>query len=174
MKVLSGRQNLTIAAVLEIAMHKHNVEKQELRNTALPNAATIAARINAPPRYLEKTFQHLVKDKVLEGVRGPRGGYRLARPTEEISLLKIAEVVDAMASEVEDLSRQSPAVVKFVDPFVRKAATAFEHELSKITIADLLAPGPQQAEARSERRASIRGVVRVRAKKRQSIIKRYR
>ena len=161
MKALSARQNLTIAAILEIAMHKHNVEKQGLSNTALPNAATIAARINAPPRYLEETFQRLVKAKIIDSVRGPGGGYRLSRPTEEISLLAIAAPVD---NEAEDLSRQSPAVVKFVDPFVRKAAAALEHELSKITIADLLASRPQQAEARSERRASTRGAVRARAK----------
>lgn len=147
MKVLSPRQNLTIAAVLEIAMEEHIVRKRGQSNTTLPSAPTIAARINVPPRYLEKTFQHLVKDKVLEGVRGPRGGYRLARPTEEISLLAIVAVVGALPGEAEDPSRQSPSVVKFVDPFVRKAAEAFEHELSKITIADLLAARPQQSEA---------------------------
>ena len=146
MKVLSPHQNLTIAAVLEIAMEDIYVRKRGQSNTTLPSAPTIAARINVPPRYLEKTFQHLVKDKVLEGVRGPRGGYRLARPTEEISLLAIVAVVGALPGEAKT-SRQSPSVVKFVDPFVRKAAEAFEHELSKITIADLLAARPQQSEA---------------------------
>ena len=139
MKVLSPRQNLAIAAVRQIAMEEHTVKKLELSKTGMPTAALIASRISRPPRYLEVTFQHLTKAKVVDGVRGPRGGYRLARPAEEISLLMIAEVVDAMASEAEDVSRQSKIVAEIVDPFVRQAAETFEYALSKITIADLLA-----------------------------------
>lgn len=49
--------------------------------------------------YLEQIFSRLKEHKLVEGIRGPRGGYRLARPASEISM---ADVVAA----VEDTSQR--------------------------------------------------------------------
>src|SRR5262249_43631768 len=38
----------------------------------------ITARQGVPQRYLEQVMQQLVRAGILKGVRGPRGGYRLA------------------------------------------------------------------------------------------------
>src|SRR3954451_14566940 len=45
----------------------------------------LAARHNLPPRHLETVLQALVRLGILKGVRGPRGGYELARERRRIT-----------------------------------------------------------------------------------------
>lgn len=66
----------------------------------------ITARQGIPQRYLEQVMQRLVRAGVLRGVRGPHGGYRLARERRRITVGEIARVVYAQDSE-EDLSQAS-------------------------------------------------------------------
>lgn len=44
--------------------------------------------------YLEQLFAKLRRHGLVEGVRGPGGGYRLARPTAQISIADIVVAVD--------------------------------------------------------------------------------
>jgi len=44
--------------------------------------------------YLEQLFAKLRKDGLVEGVRGPGGGYRLGRPASQISIAEIIKAVD--------------------------------------------------------------------------------
>ena len=59
----------------------------------------IAERQGIPRRYLEQVLQQLVRADVLRGVRGPRGGYRLARERRRISLGEIVRIVAGMDGE---------------------------------------------------------------------------
>lgn len=56
----------------------------------------IAERQGIPRRYLEQVLQQLVRADVLRGVRGPRGGYRLARERRRIALGEIVRIVAGM------------------------------------------------------------------------------
>ncbi len=47
--------------------------------------------------YLEQLFAQLRRSGVVTGIRGPGGGYRLARPAEEISVADIITAVDEQA-----------------------------------------------------------------------------
>src|SRR5579863_8556702 len=70
MNLLSRRSVLAIAAVVDVALH----------GAKAPVAAkALAARHKLPTRHLETLPQGLVHAKILKGVRGPRGGYELAR-----------------------------------------------------------------------------------------------
>ena len=53
---------------------------------------TIAEEYDIPPLYLLKIMQEMVKANILRSKRGPGGGYTLARPAKEITLLEIIEV----------------------------------------------------------------------------------
>ncbi len=59
----------------------------------------IGERQQIPPRYLEQVFQHLRRAELVEGKRGPGGGYVLNRLPEEITLRDIVEAVDGPLSE---------------------------------------------------------------------------
>ena len=52
-------------------------------------ADRIADELGAPRNYLSKTLHELAKLKVVEGVRGPTGGFRLAVPPGELTLYEL-------------------------------------------------------------------------------------
>ncbi len=87
---LSKKMLFAIEAVLDIAYHAA---------TAPVQSREITRRQGIPRRYLEQALQQLVRRGVLIGVRGPRGGYRLARERRRISIGDIVRVVDGSDAE---------------------------------------------------------------------------
>ena len=55
-------------------------------------SSKIAEEYDIPLAYLLKIMQRMVKANILRSKRGPRGGFTLARPAKEITLLEIIEV----------------------------------------------------------------------------------
>src|SRR5919107_338133 len=129
MNFLSRRSLLAIAAVTDIALHARPMPV---------SAKALAARHNLPPRYLEPVLQALVRQGILKGVRGPRGGYELARERRRISagdIVRIAMMaVDEEGSSVVPESRLAEAVVA---PLVQQGTEAFLSELDQVTVEDL-------------------------------------
>ena len=54
-------------------------------------ASTISAKYGIPLAYLLKIMKEMVKANIMTSKRGPNGGYALARPAKEITLLEIIE-----------------------------------------------------------------------------------
>ncbi|MGQ9622409.1 MAG: RrF2 family transcriptional regulator [Candidatus Caldatribacteriaceae bacterium] len=54
----------------------------------------IATKTGASVHHLAKVFQRLGKAKLVMSARGPRGGFILARPPEEITLLEVYEAIE--------------------------------------------------------------------------------
>jgi len=95
---ISKKMLFAIEAVLDIAFHAGSEPVQ---------SREITRRQGIPRRYLEQALQHLVREGVLIGVRGPRGGYRLARERRRISVGDIVRVVrqmDGADDTLEDLA----------------------------------------------------------------------
>lgn len=88
---LSRKLMFAIEAVVDIAYNAAETPVQ---------SKDIASRQEIPRRYLEQVLQQLVREGVLRGVRGPRGGYRLARERRRVTLGQITRIVAAM----EDMS----------------------------------------------------------------------
>lgn len=61
---------------------------------ALVQLRDIARLEDIPAPYVGKILQALVRADILRSVRGPRGGYGLARPPQDITLLMIVAAVD--------------------------------------------------------------------------------
>ena len=137
MFLLSRRSLLAIAAVVDVALHAR----------PLPVAAKhLAARHNLPPRHLETVLQALVRQGILKGVRGPRGGYELARERRRITAADIVRA--AMTATGEDNLPPLPEsrlVDQVVGPAVRQASEAFLTELEDYTVEMLC----KQAEERA-------------------------
>ena len=60
----------------------------------LVTLADISRRQNISLPYLEQLFVKLRRGKLVVSVRGPNGGYRLARPAHDIRVVEILEAVD--------------------------------------------------------------------------------
>jgi Rrf2 family protein len=59
-------------------------------------AILISKEYDIAVEFLHKILQDLVRAGVLRSKRGPRGGFSLARPIEEITMLQIIEAVDGL------------------------------------------------------------------------------
>jgi Rrf2 family protein len=127
MPLLPRKGILAIAAVIDIALHARG------RPVA---AKALAARHRLPPRHLEPVLQALVREGILKGVRGPRGGYELAREQRRISaddILRAAGTVD----EEEESFAGSALLSDVVGPALAQAEHAFSAALARISVEDL-------------------------------------
>lgn len=61
-------------------------------------AKNISDELDLPGPYLAKILQTLVQGGLLESVRGPRGGFRLARPAQFVTVGEVLEVVEGPAA----------------------------------------------------------------------------
>lgn len=86
---LTTKGRYAVTALLDLALH------QEEGPISL---ADISGRQDISLSYLEQLFSKLRKNGLVSSVRGPGGGYRLAREAEDIY---IAEVVDAVDENVD-------------------------------------------------------------------------
>lgn len=129
MILLSRRSQLAIAAVVDIALHAR----------PSPVAAKhLAARHDLPPRHLETLLQALVRVGILKGVRGPRGGYELARERRRITAGDIARA--AMQEAGDDGLGPTPhsrLVDDVIGPEVMRASQAFLTVLDGVTVEEL-------------------------------------
>src|SRR6516164_7818654 len=82
---LTRASSYALHAVVHMASQKHN------RPVASHH---IAEARGIPERFLLKVLKPLVSARVLHSIKGPNGGYRLARGPNEISMLEIIEAVD--------------------------------------------------------------------------------
>ena len=127
---LSKKMLFAIEAVLDIAYHAGDLPVQNRE---------ITRRQEIPQRYLEQALQQLVHHGILIGVRGPRGGYRLARERRRISIGDIVRVVNDMEANDDPnlecgLSELGARVVR---PMWMKLQANMLHELDNISIDEL-------------------------------------
>jgi len=90
------------------------------------------------PRHLEPALQALVREGVLRGVRGPGGGYEIARDRREITAEEIVRIVETSEQIKEPGKMLSPLLLNVVIPTVAQAEQAFSAVLTKISIDDLV------------------------------------
>ncbi len=93
----------------------------------LVSLAEIAERQDISLAYLEQLFVKLRRAEIVESVRGPGGGYRLARPVGEI---RIAEVLAAVDEGMDALSRGAGASGATMGTNEQKLADKFWEQLS--------------------------------------------
>jgi Rrf2 family protein len=112
----------------------------------LPSEEILAYLRSYSPRhalssgYLAKMLQEVSRAGFTVSVTGPRGGYRLARPAEEIGVLEVVEALDGPLSSGECLlsvagcPRQASCGFRSL---IQKAESAFYGSLAKETIASI-------------------------------------
>jgi Rrf2 family transcriptional regulator, iron-sulfur cluster assembly transcription factor len=127
MPLLPRKGVLAIAAVIDVA----------LQTPGKPlTARTLASRHGLPPRHLEPVLQALVRDGILKGIRGPRGGYELARQQRQVSANDILRA----AGNVEETD-MSPAGSELLNKVVLPALAGAEQEfgvaLGRINLEDM-------------------------------------
>ncbi|TGG90399.1 Fe-S cluster assembly transcriptional regulator IscR [Natronospirillum operosum] len=86
---LTTKGRYAVTAMLDLALHE---------SQGPISLADISHRQGISLSYLEQLFSRLRRDELVQSVRGPGGGYRLARPAADIS---VARVVDAVSESMD-------------------------------------------------------------------------
>lgn len=132
---------------VEWALHCCTVLATLPSDEALP-AAKLAELHDVAPAYLAKHLQVTSAAGITESVPGPRGGYRLAKPPAEISVLDVVLAVDGVekAFRCSEIRQQGPVVgppSSYRRPCgiaraMWRAEDAWRAELRNTSIADLV------------------------------------
>ena len=89
MLTISSKSRYGITALLALA---------EFYTSGLLQIKDIAARCDIPHQFLEQIFNRLGKTGIIRSVRGKNGGYELAVPPKQITVLQI---VTALEGEIK-------------------------------------------------------------------------
>ncbi len=143
---LTRKTLLAIEAVADIA---YNARPDPVQ------ARDVTERQGIPQRYLEQVMQALVRHGVLKGVRGPRGGYTLARERRRITVGDVVRVVSALDAEDGEAGARSALGAAVVNPLWEEMQRDLLDRLDRITMEDLCRQGqmdgiPRADEARPD------------------------
>jgi Rrf2 family protein len=78
------------------------------------SARRIAADQRVPERFLPQVMRDLVRAGLVDGTVGRNGGYRLAKPSSEISLLDVVEAVEGDSRRRVCILRGGPCAIATV------------------------------------------------------------
>jgi Rrf2 family protein len=100
----------------------------------------IARARGIPELFLLKILKPLVSARILSSVKGPNGGYRLARPAAKISVLDIVEAVDGPIRGTAPLADGSKnGLDAKLEAICSQAAEQVRRQLSKVHLSELRA-----------------------------------
>jgi Rrf2 family protein len=134
----------------------HAVTYMAQQKTDRPVAShKIAQERGIPERFLLKVLKPLVSARVLTSVKGPNGGYKLARPATDISMLEIVEAVEQAKIEgtapppesdpkkiKEDFPNYRPEnslpLFHKLENLCRQTADVVRKQLEKVRVSELL------------------------------------
>lgn len=122
------RALLALDIALDIAFHAG-------RGGEVTGAADIAERLGAARRGIEPLLQSLVRAGLLDSLRGPRGGYRMARAPREVPL---TDIIAAVTEEEPPLAPPGKLATHVTAPLWLELEAAMAERLKAMTLEDLL------------------------------------
>ncbi len=72
----------------------HTMVLLAAHENSLHSAKELASRLNVSEAHLAKVLQRLSRGGLVKSIRGPKGGFRLGRPSKDISLLNVFESIE--------------------------------------------------------------------------------
>jgi Rrf2 family protein len=124
------------------------------------STAKLAGIFELPPAYLNKRLQSLVRAGILSSTPGARGGFRLARSPDKITLMEIVAAVEGpeYAFRCTEIRQRGAGADRPAHEFarqcvittaMRRAELAWRRELAGQTLADMLTAAPVAAAERT-------------------------
>ncbi|MBD3142903.1 Rrf2 family transcriptional regulator [Microbispora camponoti] len=127
-----------------------------LGNEVPVSTAKLAAGFELPSAYLNKQLQALARAGIMTSSPGARGGFRLARPLEEITVMDVVMAIEGPgeAFQCTEIRRRGAGVARPESQFrapcavstaIRKAELAWRQALTAQTLADVQAAANRRA-----------------------------
>lgn len=125
MLTISNKTRYGIAALLALA---------EFYGSGLLQIKDIASRCGIPHQFLEQIFNRLVKAGIIKSTRGKNGGYELAKPPGQISVL---DIVNGLEGDIEFVAKTHKKNDVIVELF--QEAEKNLKEILSVSLAELVA-----------------------------------
>ncbi len=93
---LTSRSEYALLALVHLTRH---------RTDGYLSVQTIAEAQAIPAKFLEQILLSLRRAKYVHSIKGQRGGYRLAKPPEDVSLAEIIRLFDGALAPTESVSK---------------------------------------------------------------------
>ncbi|QES44567.1 MULTISPECIES: Rrf2 family transcriptional regulator [Streptomyces] len=129
---ITARTDYAIRAMAELAGSPQSPQKAE----------QLSESQGIPVRFLLAILRELRQHRLVHSSRGPDGGYRLARPPEEISLADIIRAIDGSLANFRDLKLSEldyPGPAAALPDVWRAVRVSLRQVLERVTLADLAA-----------------------------------
>jgi Rrf2 family protein len=141
-----------VRAIFDLAYHNPQ--------NGATQAKDIAHREGIPLRYLEQIFQDLKRAGLVDSRRGPRGGYSLKRPPDQI---RLGDVVRALQGPLDDIFAPDDEIDKKVErraggaqavtsSIWRQLADHVTEWFDNVSVGDLVRKGVELGIARGDKK----------------------
>jgi Rrf2 family iron-sulfur cluster assembly transcriptional regulator len=129
---LTTKGRYAVTAMLDLALHS---------NREPVTLSDISMRQDISLSYLEQLFARLRRSELVQSVRGPGGGYRLGRATENIAIVDIIVAVDESvdATRCKGLGNCHQGEICLTHQLWEDLSQQIHEFLSGISLADLMA-----------------------------------
>lgn len=144
----------------EWVLHSIAVLAQLPTDTTI-SCAQLAEHFGIPSPYLSKQLAKLVRAGLLSGSTGPRGGFRLTKAPDQISLLDLVTAIDGAADpyvcrELRQQGRGAASPEDCTHPCalaeaMRHAHEAWRRSLSGVTVGEIVAGLPTSVHEKNRR-----------------------
>lgn len=140
---LSSKSRYAVMAMMDLALHE---KSGPVTLTDISESQGISLS------YLEQLFSKLRKFDLVEGMRGPGGGYRLARPSDDIT---IAEIIGSVDEQAKTISAPGIEETGYAEPYITHelwmdlSQQIFDF-LDEMSLADFTASNDVQKAARKQ------------------------
>jgi Rrf2 family protein len=141
MAALTGRHERTMKLTRASSYALHAVAYMAMQKQHDKPVAShlIAQQRKIPERFLLKVLKPLVSARVLMSIKGPNGGYRLAKKPGDISMLEILEAVDGpIRGQAPFESEGDGDLNNKLRNICEKSADLLRKELNRVHISDLI------------------------------------
>lgn len=128
MSLLPRPARLALLAALDVALYAR---------TRPVSSRALAARHDLPPRHLEGMLQAMVRAGILKSVRGPSGGYELARERRRLFVGEIVRVALRADEAANGGAGGSRLLERVLDPIFDEAEHMALAKLDTVTLDDL-------------------------------------
>ena len=92
--IFSNPSEYAIRALSELVIMSQDAPPGSSRRPGYVMLDRLTEQANLPREFLAKIFRQLVEGGILTSAKGPGGGFSLAKPAHDISLLNVIEVID--------------------------------------------------------------------------------
>jgi Rrf2 family protein len=134
---LTRASSYALQALAYMANQKKAKEDQPIASHKIADERRI------PERFLLKVLKPLVSAQILLSIKGPNGGYRLARPANDITMLEVVEAVDGPIRGAAPINpRETDARLHGrLDQVCSQIGDQIRKHLGKVKVSDLVARG---------------------------------